>query len=273
MEKLMLGKDIPDKPPQASSCGKSPAFECSIIVRKGHEECGDSAFVYCDEEKLIAGVFDGVSGEPGAAAASSDAAQAALAFLKKQKKPGEKAMKGAMMEAHASIKQGYTTATLLFLHSSGEFIIACVGDSLVYGIDAKGDVSSELPQGRSVGDDHSIMKYVYYRNLVTSVLGPSGVDTNMHARKGNLKKGEVMILATDGLSDNLYFKVKEGYVSDTAGTEDLKSLLGQIREPEAIVRLLSSESGKRMGMLKTESPGRMLVPKQDDIAIIALRRV
>jgi serine/threonine protein phosphatase PrpC len=272
VEKLIKGAELSDARPEERHSAVAAPFAFSIFVRKGHEECGDSAFVYCDAERLIAGVFDGVSGEPDAAEASSCAAQAALAYLKKQKRSGEKAMKEAMVQAHLAINQGYTTATLLVLEKDGAFIVSCVGDSPAYGINSKGEADTELPQARPVGDKDSVLKYLHYRNLVTSVIGPSGTGISMHARTGKLKQGEAIILATDGLSDNLYFKVKDGYVSDTAGTEDLKALIGKTREPERITSILASESAKRMAGARADLPDRMLVPKQDDIAIVAIGR-
>jgi serine/threonine protein phosphatase PrpC len=270
MERLIRGVDLSDKRPGESVSSSADGFEFSISVSKGHEECGDSAFIFT-QEKFIAGVFDGVSGEAGAAEASSLGAESILAFLKGKKKIGEKEMKEAMLHANRGIKHGMTTASLLSIDKDGAFIAACVGDSLVYSIDSEGTVSVEIQKGRSVGDDHSILKYLYFRNLVTTVLGHSEVD--MHIRKGKLKKGEVLILASDGLSDNLYFKVKEGYVSDTAGTEDIQSIIGKIREPKSLVRLLVEEAVKRMAGEKVELPDRMMVPKKDDIAVIAVRRI
>jgi serine/threonine protein phosphatase PrpC len=265
MERLIKGTEISVKAPETSESSSIGPFSFSISLRRGHEECGDSAFVFCDGKKFMAGVFDGVSGEPGAAAASSIASEAILARLKDEKKISEKALKEAILLANRSIKKGFTTATVICLESDGAFIIAGVGDSLAYGIDSRGEVSSELPQSRSVGDDHSILK------LVTTVLGPSGIDISMHVRKGRLKKGEILILATDGLSDNLFVKVKEGYVSDTAGTEDLGVILGAERDPEKICAKLLSEVKARMSGEKTELPGRMLIPKHDDVAIVAVK--
>lgn len=272
MEKLIRGDTLGRENTEESSEGGSQSFSFSMLVRIGHEECGDSAFVFCDDGRLIAGVLDGVSGEPGAASASSEAAATMLACLKKRRKASEKAMKEAMLKGNSAIKAGYTTATLLFLEKSGAFAVATVGDSTAYGIDTTGAVSSELPQSRPVGDDHSIFKYLYFRNLVTSVLGPSGTDMSMQFRKGVLSAGQMIVLASDGLSDNLYFKVHEGYVSDTVGTADLESLIKRAREPGEIIRILAAEAKKRMSGAKCEEEGRMLVPKMDDLALVAIQR-
>jgi len=267
MKQLLAGTKIPD----SEECGGSFFCEFFAFVKKGHAECGDSAFVFCDDNKLAAGVFDGVSGEEAAAAASSAAAAAALKSLAKAKKADENTMKEAVAKANEAIVKGYTTAALVLLMKDGTFILGGVGDSPIYSVNGKGEADVELPIGRPVGDTHSILKFLSLRSLVTSVLGNSGSDINMHVRNGKLKKGEMLILASDGLSDNLYFKVNEGYVSDTAGASDLAQLIGGKRKPESIVRSLVKTAAARLKKGRTEEKTRLLVPKVDDIAIIAIR--
>jgi serine/threonine protein phosphatase PrpC len=268
MEKLFAGTKITT----SATCTAGTGFcDFSLTVKKGHDECGDSAFAYCDDGKVVIGIFDGVSGEPGAASASSAAAAAALAFLKKLARCDEKQMHAALMEAQLALTGGYTTATILFLQKDGSFLIAGVGDSPAYGISAKGAVSLEIPQARPTADDDSIFKFFYFRNLVTSVLGPHGKDVPIQMRKGKLKKGDMILLASDGLSDNLWVKVHDGYVKDGSGTDDLKSLVGRECEPEKMVSLLLKEVAKRIAVGRIEKKGLMLVPKEDDIAIAALR--
>ena len=267
MRKLLAGIKITD----ADECVGSNKFcEFFALVKKGHEECGDSIFVYYDETRLAVGLFDGVSGEEGAASASFEAASAALKYLAKAKKPDESTMKEAMAQANGAIRSGFTTAALALIIKDGSFMVAGVGDSPIYSISANG-VDVELPIGRPVGDTHSILKFLALRNLVTSVLGNSGGDINMHVRAGKMKKGETLLLASDGLSDNLYFKVNEGYVSDTAGSTDLAALIGKARNPEAMVKTLAKEVAARLAKGKVEEKTRWLVPKQDDLALAAIR--
>lgn len=268
MKRLIAGTGVR----ASESCSAAAPFcDFSAFVKKGHEECGDSAFVYCDREKFAAGVFDGVSGEPGAASASSEAAAAALESLAKARKADENALEEAVAVANRAVDRGYTTAALVLVARDGSFAVAGVGDSPVYGITSKGGVDVELPLGRAAGDGDSVMKLLHFRNLVTSVLGRSGTDIAMHSRSGKLKKGEVLILASDGLSDNLFFGVKGGYVHDTAGAADLKSLLGRGRNPRAIIRTLARTVAARLAGGRVEKEGSMLVPKEDDLAIVALR--
>ena len=52
---------------------------------------------------------------------------------------------------------------------------------------------------------------------------------------------------------------------------DLSELIGKTREPEGIVRMLFAEIEKRLPAGRVERKKSMLVPKEDDIAMIALR--
>jgi serine/threonine protein phosphatase PrpC len=268
MEKLMLGEGIKT---EASAGAKSKLGECFCYVSRGHEECGDSAFFYLDDRKAILGVFDGVSGESGAASASSIAASAVLESLRKKDRADERAIRKALSSASGAITKGYTTAVVAFIEKDGTALVAGVGDSPIYGVTKKGEVALELPLGRPVGDNDAVFKFFYFRNLVTSVLGPSGVDIHIHTRKGKLRKGEMLILASDCLNDNLFLKVKEGYIADSSGNEDLGKLIGKLRKPESTVKKIAKEIKRRVAAGKVEEEGRILVPKENDLAVIAFR--
>lgn len=269
MERLIKGGEVADS---VSAEGKTPFCEFIVIVKKGHAECGDSAFTYADSDKFIAAVLDGVSGEPGASMASADAASAILEYLKTIGTPSEPAIKEALTKAHLAIRIGATTATLLHMGKDGSFIVASIGDSPVFGMDEKGKLSLEIPVSRVVKDNDSILKYFYYRNYVTSVLGAQN-DLRLGIRSGKLKKGQALIIASDGVSDNLFVKVNKGYVTDSSGIEDLEKILGALRSPKAMAGRLLSVIESRIKGGKADEPGRMLVPKEDDIAIVAVRRV
>lgn len=268
MKKLIAGNSVRD----AESFSGSAGFcDFSMLVKKGHGECGDSAFVCSGGKALAAGVFDGVSGEPGAAAASSAAAAAAMEFLLGAQKADEKTLRGAAMAANEATETGYTTAAILLVSADGAFAVGGVGDSPAYSISSGGQVDVEIPLARPVGDGDSILKFLHFRGMVLSALGRSEVGAELRTRSGKLKRGEAILLASDGLSDNLYFAVDDGYVSDTAGTADLKRLIGRARAPAAIVPKLAREVSARLAGGKAEEKGRMLVPKEDDLAMVALR--
>ncbi|NYZ74610.1 SpoIIE family protein phosphatase [Candidatus Micrarchaeota archaeon] len=270
MEKLILGTGVKGS---KSAAGKNQFCDFAITVKKGHEECGDSGFAYDDGQKLIIAVLDGVSGEPGAAAASSEAAIALLNFLKKHDKINGTVMKEAFAHAQENVTSGFTTAAALFLQKNGSFMIASVGDSPIYGIEKPGELSLELPISRPVGDKDSILKFFTLRNLVTSVLGPSGTDVHINMASGTFSKGQVLILASDGLTDNLYMATSEGYLTDSSGKADLMALIGKEKKPAAIAKKLMAEVAKRLKAGRKEKENGVLVPKQDDIAIAVVRRL
>jgi serine/threonine protein phosphatase PrpC len=257
---------------QKGASGKNPFSEFSMMVRKGHSECGDSAFIFSDDKKLVVGIFDGVSGDPGAEVASSDAAEATLKYLKGLDKAKEKDMKEALSKAHLAIKIGSTTGLILFLERDGSFIVASIGDSPVYSI-TEGKASLELPLARAVKDGDAILKFFAFRNLINAALGGPAEYLNVSIRSGKLKKGEMFILASDGLMDNLFVEVKGGYVTDSSGSADLGSLIRRKKTPAAIVKLLMETIEKRIKVGKVEKKGRVLHPKDDDIAIAVVKRL
>jgi len=266
MEKLLLGTKIKTS---ESFDGKNSFCEFSSFVKRIHEECGDSALIYADEKLLIAAVFDGVSGESGASKASSVAAASILEFLR-NKTPSEKAVRDAISHANQNVIMGYTTASIFMMNKSGSFVMACVGDSPIYGMSGEA-LDLEIPLGRPVGDKDSILKFISHRSLVTSVMGPSGVDVEIHMTKGKLKGGDLIILASDALIDNLYLKTKDGYITDSSGSEDLKELVTGLEGPKEITKRLAAEIEQRSKGRKIEKPGKLLDPKRDDISIVTLR--
>ncbi len=283
IERVLDGSKITDS--KSFSFEFTP-FSVSMLVKRGHEECGDSAFSYCDKEKLIIGVFDGVSGEPGASIASSDAARSVLKSLKTKNKAGEKDLLEALAKADCEIKKGYTTALVFFVErTSGEFVIANIGDSVAYTRDKNGDVALELPISRVVRNGDSVMRFFTYRNLVTSVLGKgnpnneaqlSGTQSespDVSICSGKMGKGDFFILASDALPDNLHIKTKEGIVVDASGIDDLKSLIDGETEPEKIVKKLEAMLRMRIDKGRAERENEILVPKEDDLTIAVVSRL
>ncbi len=268
MEKVIRGTEVSGT---ATASGGSPFCELFCLVRKGHEECGDSAFVYADGKKAIVAVFDGVSGEAGASEASAVAATVVLEELSGAGRMSEKRVKDALLKAHGRISFGLTTAAVAFIERSGAFMIAAVGDSPIYSISREGRTDLELPLARTVGDGASVLKFFYFRNLLTSAIGGGSQDISVHIRRGKLKEGEVLLLASDGLSDNLYVGVSEGYVTESSGVTDLAGLVGSERSPEALVERLAEEVSRRLSAGRVERAGSILVPKEDDLALVAVR--
>jgi len=267
MERLIPGESVSGS---ESSGGRAPFCSFSMLVEQGHGECGDSAFVFHNKERLIAGVFDGVSGDPCAAIASADAAKAVMSHLKGIRKPSEKDVEDAFTAGQLAIRLGATTASVLVLCSDGSFIIASIGDSPVFSLERGGRACLELPLARVVSEGDSILKFFHFRNYVSSVLG-SDNELKLHMRSGKLKKGESFIIASDGLGDNLAMEAEDGYVIDSSGESDLKNIIGKKREPGEIIRAIMSVLHKRIKGGRKEDGKSIIVPKEDDIAIIAVR--
>lgn len=274
MERIIRGSEVQKSIEFSGSTNFCDFFG---IVRKGHEICGDSAFVYTDENKTIIAVFDGVSGEPGADLASAEAADFFLNFLKKFDTISQKKMNDAAHFAREHVKSGFTTASIIFLEKNGTFLAASVGDSPIYSLDKNEKIDIELPLSRPVGDGDSILKFFNFRVFVSTVFGGfhSGKNPEIHMnmRKGRIAKDEILIVASDCLIDNLYVEFNDGYITESAGKSDLKSLIGSLREPKKIIGILSDEIEKRSKGKKIESGSKILEPKLDDLTIIALRRL
>lgn len=282
IERVLDGSKITDS---ESFSFKEAPFSVSVLVKRGHEECGDSAFSYCDKDKLIIGVFDGVSGEPGASIASSDAARSILASLKSKNKASENDMLEALSKADCEIKKGYTTALVLFIErTSGEFVIASIGDSVAYTRDKKGDVALELPISRVVRNGDSVMRFLTYRNLVTSVLGKGNANNEAQVPgissespdvsicSGKMGTGDFFILASDALPDNLFIKVDDGIVKDSSGNDDLESLIEGEADSKKIVMKLEATVKMRIDQGRFERKNEFLVPKEDDLTIAVVSR-
>ncbi|MFH1520489.1 MAG: protein phosphatase 2C domain-containing protein [Candidatus Micrarchaeota archaeon] len=274
MEKIIKGSEVLNS---GEFSGSTDFCDFSGVVKKGHDICGDSAFAYTDENKTIIAVFDGVSGEPGADVASAEAAEFFLDYLKKVNKISQKKMEAAAHIAKNHVKSGFTTASIIFLEKNGVFIAASVGDSPIYGVDKNRNVDLELPISRPVGDGDSILKFFNFRVFVSTVFGGFQSNKNpeihMNMRKGRLGKDELLIVASDCLVDNLYMDSNNGYITDSTGKSDLKSLIGLFCEPKKIIEILSNEIEKRSKGKKVELGSKILEPKLDDLAIIVLRRL
>ncbi len=266
--------------------GKMKSLDCfgscvfadfAAIVKKGHSECGDSAFVFVDQKKIILAVFDGVSGESGAARAAETAARMVLSKLKPRDQADESVLRSVLADADQAIKSGYTTATILFLTKSGKYVLAAVGDSPAYLFPASGSQHTAvrpsvlISQSRAVGSGNSIMKFFAHRNIVTSVLGKHDGESEAAITTGTLKSGDMIMLASDGLSDNLYVKVNDGFVTDSSGCEDLARIIGSADYPKAMLNLLAKAANERMGKERTDNEFGILVPKQDDLAIAIVK--
>jgi serine/threonine protein phosphatase PrpC len=191
--------------------------------------------------------------------------------LRGSKRVSVEAIKRALEGAGTSIEKGYTTASICSVSRKGDIALASVGDSPVYGIDKEGGISIELPLDRAVKEGDSSLKYFHYRNMLRSALGPGREKAVAHLRKGRIASGEGVLMASDGLSDNLFVEIEEGFVSDASGSRDLRSLIGEERSASAILSILEETIDERRKAGRMESGSSLMIPKEDDLAIIVFR--
>jgi|GEM_PF-1548272 len=247
---------------------KAPFCKISAAVRRGHEVCGDSAFIYADDEKAIFGVFDGVSGEPSADSASTIAASTVLKELKEVKTPTAKKLKDALSKAHAEVNEGYTTALVLFVKKDGSYMVASVGDSALYSLDS-GEIDLEIPLGRIVSKGDTIFRFMKFRNIVKSVVGWASGGMEINIQRGKLSSGNILIAATDCLPDNLEVEVSEFNVEEQSGKVDLGRIIGKTRDPQKILDKIYETIRERMSNEGRKQRGKYLLEsKLDDLGII-----
>jgi len=264
----LLGMEI--KKEKAGSISV-PFADISYLVRRMHDACGDSAFIHADKKKVIIAVFDGVSGEQGAEQASSVAAIAILNHLKDIDSPSKDDLQEAMVQGHSHITNGYTTALVVIVEKNGRFSSASVGDSALYSIDKAGMIKLELLPKRIVGEGSSIFRFMAFRNIVGSVLGAPG-DMEIFFKEGMLDAGDLLLMATDGITDNLKFDVEEGKVKDCSGERDLKEIIGEKNEAKAIIKTIEEEIMRRIeNKVQINEAKESLIIKRDDLAIICLK--
>lgn len=265
--RLLRGTEISDSALASLDAG---FCQLSCLVRKGHDVCGDSAFISCDGNTAFFGVFDGVSGEPGADIASSTAAEIVLKRLG-PRMPSEKAMKGAIVEAHTTVMHGFTTALVVAVRNDGAYLAANVGDSALYSLDNAGGAHLEMPLARIVGNGDTIFRFLAFRDVVKSVVGWHAGGMEIRFQKGRLSEGECLISSTDCLPDNLKLAVSEYNVEDASGDKDLADMV-KPGSTEEMVGRIRSELERRMAMGgQTREGGYLLAPKVDDLAIVAFR--
>jgi serine/threonine protein phosphatase PrpC len=212
-----------------------------------------------------------VSGKPGAEAASSIATIAILNHLKKRDKLTTVDLQDALIHGHNNIIIGSTTALVVVIEKNGRFISASVGDSALYSIDKSKNLKLQIEPMRAVGKGSAIFRFMMLRNLVGSVLGTQG-DLDIYLKDGKLDPGESLLLMTDGISDNLKIKTKEGNVTDCSGKDDLKNIIGKQSEIKKIISNIRKEIWKRIeDKVEVKEENESLLIKPDDFAIIGIK--
>jgi serine/threonine protein phosphatase PrpC len=265
---MLLGSDIKTEKKGDIS---NPFAEIAYAIRKVHSECGDSAFIHADKNRAILAVLDGVSGEPGAEAASSVAAFAILNYLKKRENITSIDLQDALIHGHNNIIMGSTTALIVVIEKDGSFICASVGDCALYSLDKNGEIKLQIEPMRAVGKGSAIFRFMMLRNLVGSVLG-TREDLDIYSKKGKLDPGEFLLLMSDGITDNLKIKTKEGNVDDCSGEYDLAKIIGKQADVKKIVGKIKNEVWHRIqDKVEVKEENESLIIKPDDFALIGFK--
>ncbi len=231
----------------------------AALVKKGHAICGDSVLISEKDWGWVFGVFDGASGEKNAAEASRLAAK----LVDKYTSVFRDSFQDVFEEISHRI-EGYTTASVVLLKRNGEFHCHSVGDSPIYLFDTKWKF---LCGAHSVGKGDSIFKFFSHRHYLRDALGG---DFDIFSYAGQLSKGNYLLLCSDGVSDNFFVTVQEGYVEDPHGLKDLTEL-ADLSNEKALLKSVVFAVEERMFKERMEKKEMLLIPKPDDISIVTLQ--
>lgn len=202
-------------------------FSAKSIEALSHPDHNEDSFFVNKEYGLI-GVFDGVGGMRGGQLASKEAAKIIQSELLQQESPeqAQKSIQSAIEMAHTKIQEGATTASVVKIcktENEAKAIIGNVGDSRVYLFRNNELIQATLDDSeiRNYGIEHAkIMQKKLSnitdidradqetraafasRNVVTQALGASE-QIFVRLSEVDLKKNDILLCSTDGLTDNL----------------------------------------------------------------------
>jgi protein phosphatase len=137
-------------------------------------------------------------------------------------------------------KQGMGTTASVLMLSGARYLIGQVGDSRVYLL--RGESFSQLTKDHSYVQEQvdagyltpEQARYHPYSNVITRCVG-AGSDVEPDIYRGEVKRGDLFLVASDGLT---------GMVDDRR----LKQLLSSRAEPDRKVQALISEANGRGGL-------------------------
>src|SRR3989338_5908216 len=250
---------------------KSEEIKCSdtssAYIKKSKEHsCDDSALLIIKDEYTLIGVFDGVSGQPNASTASETALITIVNYAEKNfgKKKVEELLENAISEANYAVQAGGTTASIALILKDGSYYYANIGDSHIYKI-SKNKITRITKDDR---DSSSFASYIKGRYYVAECIG--SLITSIDTGNGKLNRGEIIFAVSDGIVDNLFVKVEGGIVTDTSGKEDLERIF-ESKNIKTMCEALAEEIKKRMQLKEEVIDNGILVPKEDDAAIVIFK--
>ena len=213
-------------------------FSTKSVANPRHPERNEDAVGF-DEGAQWAAVLDGVGGSFAGYEASRKALEVIRDRLSRAKSPRnidqmkgelEKTFKEASKIVAKETPGGQTTVVLAWIVGFGDSkiaVIGSVGDCRAYLLrDGKLEkttqddsiIPSEIGEKLdNVVNDNDLsdqeMGFFYQRNIITQDLGMKGVPV-VHLYQKELRKGDKIILTSDGVHDNLTFDEIGGSVSE-----------------------------------------------------------
>ncbi len=188
-------------------------FHSSSSIVTGTKCIGpeDAIFTFFNNRIFAAGVFDGLGGKRNGESASREAAATLLneieAFESSKKTDKFKwVLESAFLVAADRLDRygdGRASTAVAFIadNKTGEFAIASCGDSSAYLVSKK---KAELLAGGFFGEGMEFEEFSLERRMVESALGSRF--RRIDFREGVLSKGDSLVLASDGLTNNLEIK-------------------------------------------------------------------
>ena len=225
----------------------APRRDAATLCAARHPDTNEDR-VLCDPAMGVAAVFDGVGGEAGgelAARAACGAMAMALDYLPPcDDLEGRRSwLASAIRAGHAAISMskrlngdfaGQGTTVVAAVLTTDRVLTTCVGDSRAYRVrdgrleliadehedtvprPAMADALDRIQSVQDFEDGPKDLSWAFsYRNIISAELGSS--DTRPTIREHPLEPGDVIIVVSDGVHDNLAHQEIEEVLAEWAG--------------------------------------------------------
>ena len=225
----------------------APRRDAATLCAARHPDSNEDR-VICDPPNGVAAVFDGIGGEAGgemAARAACGAMAMALGHLppREDLEGRRRWLASSVAAGQAAISMskrlngdfaGQGTTAIAAVLTTDKVLTTCVGDSRAYRVrggtlesiaDEHEDIvprpaiAEALDRVRSVSDFEGAPKDLSwafsYRNIVSAELGSSAVRPSV--REHDLEPGDLILVVSDGVHDNLAHQEIEAVVAESAG--------------------------------------------------------
>ncbi len=290
-----------DRTGDARASGAQCGFRFFGTVSRARkkEKCQDTAIICISDKVAMAGVFDGFG--PGGGNVSEQLAKRLMRLADSKRGWIETALESQLilrMAINSCLNSGIfesfedgSTAVLSFLHADGRYSCSMLGDSALYKVGRTVEMISDMDRVVVPTKEGMMEKpleetsltpemYAMARNFLLRPYAVTG-DYDAHnimTVKGRLERGASLLLASDGLTKNVFFETDEnGFVRRIGGCADMERIIrnGQA-EGIGAGEALSYTIGRRMrdaiqdnGKMWTDGQ-RVRICADDDLSIITI---